>query len=52
MRRVIIILSIIVIGVNIASSCNPKHMTQEQRKKKQARRRKHNPDDCPKIDCD
>lgn len=48
-----IIIGIVALSLSgLQSACTPKSMSLEKRKKIQAKRKKHNPDDCPQIDCD
>lgn len=42
----------ILVGTTTLTSCGAnKSMSVEKRKKKQSKRKKHNPNDCPQLDC-
>ena len=41
----------LVSGATLISCTAGKSMSVEKRKKKQTKRKKHNPNDCPQLDC-
>jgi hypothetical protein len=52
LRKAIQIILVVAILSPTLSSCSSKHMSVEQRKKKQAKNKKKSPNGCPQLDCD
>jgi hypothetical protein len=53
LRSLIYLSLIIMVGGTFISSCSSgKHMSVEQRKKKQTKNKKRHPHGCPQLDCD
>ena len=50
--QLIYLLLLVAITSPTFSSCSSKHLSVEQRKKKQAKHKRNRPHGCPQLDCD
>lgn len=51
MRKYLISLLVVAIGLGSLPSCNNNLNSVDSRKKKLEKKKRKNPDDCPKLDC-